>query len=115
MFVGKPIEPCGGFDPAVMSHGEPALPEAFSYEGEQLVVKAVRKQWRSSKEDRGESYLKRHWFEFATGDDRVAVVYFDRGARRGHPRWYLYTIEVSSTLAGGSECVSDARLPRQDA
>lgn len=75
-----------------MSHGEPSLPPAFEWDGTDLVVGEVRKTWRSLKDDRGDTYLKRHWFEFETADGRIAVVYFDRGARRGQPRWWLYTI-----------------------
>ena len=75
-----------------MSHGEPSLPPAFDWNGEELVVREVHKTWRSLKDDRGDTYLKRHWFEFETADGRTAVVYFDRGARRGQPRWWLYTL-----------------------
>jgi hypothetical protein len=92
-FVSKPIVPQGGsFDVDTMSHGEPSLPPAFDWEGETLTVRMQRKMWRSFKDDRGDSYLKRHWFEFETTDGRIAVVYFDRGARRTEPRWWLYTI-----------------------
>ena len=91
-FVSKPIEPEGGFDIDVMSHGEPSLPPSFRFGDDRLVVERVVKVWRSTKTDRGDVYLKRHWFEFETDDARVAVVYFDRGARRGQPRWFLYTL-----------------------
>ena len=43
--------------------------------------------------DRGDTYVKRHYFEFETTDGRIAVVYFDRQARPHEPRWHLYTIE----------------------
>lgn len=93
MFVSKPIVPeAGAFDVTAMSHGEPSLPAAFRFGEERLEVSRICKQWRSTKADRGEEYLKRHWFEFETADGRVAVVYFDRGAKRGAPRWYLYTL-----------------------
>ena len=94
MFVGKPIEPeAGTFDPAILERGEPSLPAGFEFEGVRLGVARLRKQWRSGKTDRGDFYLKRHWFEFSTPDGRIAVVYFDRGARRGKPRWFLYTLQ----------------------
>lgn len=95
-FFSKPIVPEGGFDPMTMSHGEPALPAAFVFDGERIVVAGVVATRRSYKTDRGDSYLKRHWFEFRTGDGRIVTVYFDRGARRGEPRWWLYSIEASS-------------------
>jgi len=47
------------------------------------------------KMDRGETYLARHWYELALAGGRRAVVYFDRHARRGQSRWWLYTIEAS--------------------
>lgn len=91
-FVGKALEPDGAMETATLSHGEPSLPPAFRLDGERIVVRELRKTWRSSKEDRGDVYLKKHWFEFETTDDRIAVVYFDRGAMRNKPRWWLYTI-----------------------
>lgn len=71
------------------------LPSAFEWRGEQLAVKEILSVWRSTKSDRGEEYLKRHWFEFKTPDGRVATVYFDRGAKPGKPRWWLYAITSS--------------------
>lgn len=68
------------------------LPRAFRWGDEVLEVAVVRKQWRGTKEDRGDVYLKRHWYEFETPGGRIATVYFDRGAKPGKPRWWLYTI-----------------------
>lgn len=93
-FVGKPLVAEGGaFDTDTMSRGEPSLPPAFRLGDDVLKVAVVRRSWRSTKNDRGDTYLKRHWFEFTTPEGRTAVVYFDRGARRGHRQWYLYTLE----------------------
>jgi len=72
---------------------EPQLPAAFHWRDETLEVKAVRNTRRSTKDDRGDTYLKRHWFEFETGAGRIATVYYDRAAKRGQPRWWLYAIE----------------------
>jgi GAF domain-containing protein len=87
-FVSQPIEPTAatGTD----------LPPAFRWNHETLEVRALRKQWRGTKEDRGDVYLKRHWYEFETSDGRVATVYFDRGAKAGTPRWWLYALEEVS-------------------
>lgn len=92
-FVGKAIVPCGALKVAALSHGEPSLPGGFEFDGERLDVAELLRTWRSTKDDRGDTYLKKHWFEFATTDGRRAVVYFDRGARKGAPRWWLYTLE----------------------
>ncbi|HUA07692.1 MAG TPA: DUF6504 family protein [Candidatus Acidoferrales bacterium] len=77
---------------AGLAHGEPSLPHAFTWDGQRIEVGTLCKTWRSTKEDRGDVYLKRHWFEFETTDGRVAVVYFDRGARKPAQRWWLYTL-----------------------
>jgi hypothetical protein len=84
-FVSQTIEPIAptGTD----------LPPAFRWGDDTLEVCSVRKEWRGTKEDRGDVYLKRHWYEFETSDGRVATVYFDRGAKPGTARWWLYTIE----------------------
>jgi GAF domain-containing protein len=37
-------------------------------------------------------YLKRHWYEFETPDKQLVTVYFDRGAKPGGARWWLYAI-----------------------
>lgn len=90
-FVSAPIEPQGSelFTPA--ADGEPPLPARFRWSDRDIVVKAVLRTWRSTKTDRGDVYLKRHWFEIETEDGERAEVYFDRGARRGAARWWLYT------------------------
>lgn len=54
---------------------------------------AVLRRWRSTKSDRGDAYLKRHWFELETDNGAKLEVYFDREARRGTPQWWLYTID----------------------
>jgi len=92
-FVGKPLVPEGAMDTAALSHGEPSLPPAFRCGDERIDVATLVKTWRSTKEDRGDVYLKKHWFEFVTHDGRRAVVYFDRGARKNAPRWWLYTLD----------------------
>ncbi len=91
-FVGKALEPQGALDADVLAQGEPSLPRAFTWEADRIEVGTLRKTWRSTKGDRGDSYVKKHWFEFETTDGRVAVVYFDRSARKNAPRWWLYTL-----------------------
>jgi len=92
-FVSEALLPLDGLhDADGPSRGEPAVPRAFRWHDEQLDVEAVNRTWRSTKEDRGDTYLKRHWYEVRLRDGRVSVIYFDRGARRGTPRWWLYTL-----------------------
>jgi hypothetical protein len=89
-FVSGPLEQCCGGPPLL---NEPQLPAAFRWRDQTLQVKNVRARKRSTKVDRGDTYLKRHWFEFDTTDGRIAVVYYDRGSKRGSPHWWLYSIE----------------------
>lgn len=91
-FVSRPIQPEGEglFTPA--TGGEPPVPSAFRWEDQTLVVRAVNRSWRTTKGDRGDNYLKRHWFELQTACGRTIEVYYDRQARRGAALWWLYTI-----------------------
>ncbi len=92
-FVSEALTPLDGVhDGTGPSRGEPVLPDAFRWHDERLDVAEVIRTWRSTKADRGDVYLKRHWYEIALGDGRIAVIYFLRTARRGAPRWWLYTI-----------------------
>jgi len=93
-FVSEEIVPeSGAYEPAAMSRGEPSLPPAFNWRGERLEIEAIRRTWRTMKDDRGDTYLKRHYFKCAITDGRLAVIYFERHARRGTPHWFLYTID----------------------
>jgi hypothetical protein len=91
-FVSRPIAPEGE---AIARAGanEPPLPAAFRWDDRVLDVAEVVRAWRSTKDDRGDTYLKRHWFEFVTAQGARAVVYYDREARRGAPHWWLFTID----------------------
>lgn len=69
----------------------PPVPSAFSWRDGEFHVSAVLRSWRSTKSDRGEAYLKRHWFELQTSEGAKIEVYYDRESRRNP--WWLYTIE----------------------
>ena len=94
-FVGQSIKPEGGFDPISMSHGEPSLPSSFRWMDETLTIDSTIRTWRTTKDDRGEEYLAKHWYELTLTDGRRAVVYFDRHGKSGAARWWLYTMEAS--------------------
>jgi len=91
-FVSEPLHTAAQAPGAA---NEPTLPDEFEWRDERLRVGRVLKTWRSTKEDRGDKYLKRYWFAFETPDARIATVYFDRAAKRGQPHWWLYTLESS--------------------
>ena len=80
-------------DSSALSMGEPPLPARLAWGGDGFAVERVVRTWRSTKNDRGDDYLARHWYEIACADGRVAVVYFDRKELRGRPRWWLYTLD----------------------
>src|SRR5687768_8237562 len=70
-FVSEPIEPAAGsFDAAGMARGEPGLPGRFAWRGTEYAVAELLRAWKTSTRDRGELYLRRHWFEIrvATGE-----------------------------------------------
>jgi hypothetical protein len=91
-FVGKPLVPAGdGFLTAAGGH-EPPVPRVFLWENQTLVIVTILRSWRSTKTDRGDAYLKRHWFELETEDGQRAEVYYDRQTRRGQAQWWLYAI-----------------------
>lgn len=92
-FVSRPIKPEGSQFLSMPTGNEPPVPHAFLWENRTLQVARVIRTWRSSKIDRGDSYLKRHWFELTTADGATIEVYYDREARRGAPQWWLYAIE----------------------
>jgi hypothetical protein len=92
-FVSEALQTSGEcVDTGALSRGEPALPKEFGWRQQRLTVKDVRRSWRSTTTDRGDTYLARHWYEIELDDGRVAVVYFDRKARRETPHWWLYTL-----------------------
>ena len=94
-FVSEPLKIASGASGA--QRMEPVLPQAFEWRGERVEVRNVRKTWRSTKEDRGDVYLKRHWFEFESADACIVTVYYDRAAKRSAPHWWLYSIEDAAT------------------
>lgn len=73
----------------------PPVPGAFSWKEGELRIASVLRSWRSTKDDRRDTYLKRHWFELQTGEDSRIEVYYDREARKGSSQWWLYTIDES--------------------
>jgi Family of unknown function (DUF6504) len=92
-FVSRPLVPTGEGLLTPASGSEPPIPRAFRWDRRTLVIASVVRAWRSTKDDRGDAYLKRHWFDLQTECGRRIEVYFDREARRGAPRWWLYTID----------------------
>lgn len=91
-FVSEAIRPIGTFDADALERGEPGLASAFEWRGETLTIATIVRTRKGTKTDRGDVYVKRHYFEVMLLDGRSATIYFDRQAKSGQPRWWLYTI-----------------------
>jgi hypothetical protein len=92
-FVSRPLLPAGDEFLTPATGSEPPVPRAFRWGERMLVISEVVRTWRTTKKDRGDNYLKRHWFELKTADGNTIEVYFDRETRRGSSPWWLYTID----------------------
>jgi hypothetical protein len=92
-FVSRPIKPHGTELLTAPNGGEPPVPREFLWDGRAMRISAVLRTWRTAKTDRGDAYLKRHWFALETDGGATIEVYYDREARRGAPQWWLYTID----------------------
>lgn len=91
-FVSRPIKPDGPELLTQPTGSEPPVPRAFVWNDRTLKISVVLRTWRGTKTDRGDAYLKRHWFELRTEDGATIEVYYDREARRDASQWWLYTI-----------------------
>lgn len=92
-FVSRPLVATGEGFVTAASGSEPPVPRAFRWNGRTLVIVSVLRTWRTTKTDRGDAYLKRHWFELRTDDGASIEVYYDRESRRGASQWWLYAID----------------------
>ncbi len=106
-FVSRPLKPSGEGYVAETQGNEPPVPRAFAWDERVLEIAAVLRRWKSTKDDRGDTYLKRHWFELRTVEGATIEVYYDREARRGATQWWLYTIDERPEEGG--EPSSEAR------
>ena len=98
-FVSEAGEPKpGSFDVSAMSRGEPGLPREFTWRGTRYVVAEVLSTWKTSTAERGEMYLRRHWFRIRTASGEQMTLYCERQAknpRRPKARWWLYAVTRS--------------------
>ncbi|MGB8966185.1 MAG: DUF6504 family protein [Candidatus Cybelea sp.] len=92
-FVSCPLVPTGDGFVTPASGSEPPIPRAFLWGSRTLLITEVMRSWRSTKADRGDVYLKRHWYELRTASGEKLEVYYDRESRRSASSWWLYTIE----------------------
>ena len=90
-FVGAPLTPGSEGFIATADGTAPPVPNAFAWKEGEFRIVAVLRRWRSTKNDRGDTYLKRHWFELQAESGAKIEVYYDREARRNP--WWIYTID----------------------
>ena len=94
-FVSEAIVPRpGSFDAAAMARGEAGVPHEFTWRGTAYVVARVTAAWKSSTAERGEMYLRRHWYAVETLGGEQMTIYCERQARsakRPAKRWWLYS------------------------
>jgi hypothetical protein len=95
-FVSEAVVPePGSFDANAMARGEPGLPGAFTWRGRRYVVARLVAGWKKTGTDRGEVYLRRHYYDVETTTGERMTLYCERQAKnRKHPkaRWWLYTV-----------------------
>jgi len=97
-FVGEEIRPVAeALEASGAAPGEPAFPRAFTWQGETVRTVEVLRRWKSTgpcRHGSGERYVRRHWYEIRTEDNRRMTIYFDRQAqgRSLRKRWWLFTV-----------------------
>jgi len=101
-FVSESIQPVTAtHDTARMATGEPGLPQEFVWRGRTIKVATVLRTWRETgpcRHGSGERYVRKHWYEVATGPRETMKIYFERqprGPRRGE-RWWLFSVSDSA-------------------
>lgn len=92
-FVGAAIEPLAGSgDAEALARGEPGAPASFFWEGRRYDVRCVLSRWKTTRIDRGEAYVARHWFEVETLTGETMRLYCERRPKANGRRWWLYTV-----------------------
>lgn len=95
-FISERITPePGSSDVGAMSRGEPGVPQAFLWRCERFETSRLVSTRRDMKTDRGDVYVRRHYYEIETADQLRMVIYFERNPsdRSKRKAWWLYTLE----------------------
>jgi [ribosomal protein S5]-alanine N-acetyltransferase len=96
-FVSERVAPdAGAFDIAAMARGEPSVPKAFTWREHRYEVARTLASHRTMGEDRGDSYVRRHYYDVQTIDDLQMSLYFERNPsdRSKRKDWWLYTLTL---------------------
>lgn len=83
-----------------MSHGEPSVPAAFIWREQRFDVARVLATRRGMGQDRGDTYLRRHYYDIETADAVRMTLYFERNPsdRSKRKRWWLYTYTLPEAV-----------------
>lgn len=96
-FVSEPLRPVEGtIDATGMTRGEPGLPGRFVWGDREVEVARVLEAWKTTAEDRGETYVRRHWWRIVTPAGEQMKIYFERQAQskaQRKLRWWLHSVE----------------------
>ena len=70
------------------------MPASFLWRDQRFDVAHIVEARKKLGEDRGDVYVRRHYYEIETGDALRMVIYFDRNPsdRRHRKQWWLYTL-----------------------
>jgi RimJ/RimL family protein N-acetyltransferase len=96
-FISERIVPdTGMFDVATMSRGEPSLPTSFRWREQRYHVARTLSTHRQMGEDRGDKYVRRHYYDIETTDALRMSLYFERNPSSPSKRkeWWLYTLTL---------------------
>jgi len=94
-FISERITPePGSSDVGAMSRGEPGVPKALVWRGERFETARLLLTRRDMGTDRGDVYVRRHYYEIETADQLRMMLYFERNPsdRTKRKAWWLYTV-----------------------
>ena len=66
-----------------------------TWRGRRYEIANIAGKWKTSSADRGEMYLRRHWFEIVTGTGERMTLYCERqakNAKKPKARWWVYSV-----------------------
>ena len=94
-FVSEKISPvAGSADISALARGEASMPSAFVWRGQRFDVARTVDKRKALGKDRGDVYVRRHYYEIETADALRMTIYFDRNPSDHSKRkqWWLYTV-----------------------
>lgn len=100
-FISERIAPdVGAFDIAAMSRGEPSLPNTFTWREQRYHVARTLATRRQMGDDRGDHYVRRHYYDIETTDALRMSLYFERNpsTRSKRKEWWLYTLTLPDAV-----------------